>query len=136
LIYPTDKKIILFDGVCNLCNATVQFILRRDKKKQFLFGSLQGNAGQELLKKFQLPTDQFHSFILIEGEKVYSHSAAVLRVMKWLGGGWSLFYGFVIIPRFIRDPVYNLLSRNRYRLFGKRESCWMPDAGLKERFLD
>jgi predicted DCC family thiol-disulfide oxidoreductase YuxK len=136
LISTVDKKIILFDGVCNLCNASVQYILRHDKKKQFIFGSLQGEEGQMLLKKFQLPTDQFHSFLLVENEKVYSHSTAILRVAKWLGGPWSLLYVFIMVPRFIRDPVYNLLSRNRYRLFGKRETCWLPDEDLKDRFLD
>jgi predicted DCC family thiol-disulfide oxidoreductase YuxK len=130
------KKIILFDGICNLCNSSVQFIIRRDKKKKFLFASLQGKTGQELLQRFQLPADHFNSFILVDGEKVYTRSAGALRTLKELGGGWSLFYAFIILPRFIRDAVYNWIARNRYKWFGKREECMIPTPELRERFLD
>src|ERR1700742_3945210 len=99
------KYIVLFDGVCNLCTGSVQFILKRDKKKKFFFGSLQGATGQEYLKKYQLPPNTFNSFMLIEGEKLYTRSTAALRMVKHLGGGWSLLYGFIIVPRFIRDAV-------------------------------
>lgn len=132
----TGKYIILFDGLCNLCNGTVQFVLPRDKKKQFFFGSLQGRAGQQYLQHFGLPQNQLNSFILLEGEKYYTRSAGVLRVLKHLGGGWRLLYAFIVIPRFIRDAIYKWVARNRYKWFGKREECPVPDAAVKERFLD
>ncbi|HTD92346.1 MAG TPA: thiol-disulfide oxidoreductase DCC family protein [Chitinophagaceae bacterium] len=131
-----DKPIVLFDGVCNLCNRSVQFILKRDKRKLFQFASLQGKRGQELLRKFDLPTNDFNSFILLEGNKIYTRSGGVLRILRRLGGGWSLFYAFIIIPPFIRNGVYNWIARNRYKWYGKREECWIPTPDLKSRFLD
>src|SRR5258707_14692248 len=103
------KSIILFDGVCNLCNGAVQFIIKRDKKKQFLFASLQGKAGNDFLKKFDLSPNLFNSFILVEGDKVYTRSTAALTVAKKLSGGWKLLYGLMIVPRFIRNAVYNVI---------------------------
>ena len=129
-------KIILFDGVCNLCNRAVQFIIKRDKKEQFLFASLQGKTGNALLKKFDIPGNVFNSFILVEGDKVYTRSTAALRIAKKLNGGWKLLYGLMIIPRFIRNAVYNVISKNRYKWFGKRNECMVPTPELKERFLD
>jgi predicted DCC family thiol-disulfide oxidoreductase YuxK len=134
-VFPTDK-IVLFDGVCNLCNSSVQFIIKRDKKKQFRYASLQGKFGQEFLKKHNLPADYFNSFILLENEKVYSSSTGALRMLKHLGGAWSLLYGFIILPKFMRDGVYNWIARNRYKWFGKKDSCMIPTPDLKERFLD
>ena len=131
-----QRNIILFDGVCNLCNTSVQFVLKRDKKKRFLFASLQGKAGQEILKQFNLPADIFNSFILLEGNRVYTRSAAALRVARLLSGGWKLLYSLIIVPKFIRDAVYNWIARNRYKWFGKREECMIPTPELKERFLD
>ena len=127
--------IILFDGVCNLCNGTVQFILKRDKKKQFLFASLQGEFGQKTLGGLGLTGGDPNSFILLEGENIYTHSTGALRVCLHLGGIWKFFYGLIIIPRFIRDGAYNFISRNRYRWFGKRETCFLPSADTRERFL-
>ena len=128
--------IILFDGICNLCTGSVQFILKRDKKKKFFFGSLQGQAGQDYRRKFQLPANTLNSFMLIEGEKLYTRSTAALRMARHLGGGWSLLYAFIIVPRFIRDGVYDLIARNRYRWFGQKETCWLPTPELKSRFLE
>lgn len=136
MINPREKKIVLFDGVCNLCTKSVQFILKRDKKDQFLFGSLQGQYGQQLLKTFNLPADHFRSFMLLEGTNLYTRSTAALRMLKHLGGGWSLLYGLIIIPKFIRDAVYNFVARNRYRWFGKEETCMIPTPGLEAKFLD
>ncbi|MFI5154601.1 MAG: thiol-disulfide oxidoreductase DCC family protein [Chitinophagales bacterium] len=133
---PADKKIILFDGVCNLCNASVQFVLKRDRKKQFRFASLQSDAGRQLLSSFGLPVDAIHSFVLIEGERAYERSTALLRVCRQLGAAWPMLYILIIIPKFIRDPVYNLIARNRYKWFGKREECWLPGDDLKSRFLE
>jgi predicted DCC family thiol-disulfide oxidoreductase YuxK len=130
------KKIVLFDGVCNLCSGSVQFILKRDKKNQFLFGSLQGNYGQEMLRKYRLPANEFNSFMLIEEEKLYTKSSGALRMLKHLGGAWALLYVFIVVPKFIRDAVYNLVARNRYKWFGKKNECWLPGPEWKARFLD
>jgi len=131
-----NKKIVLFDGVCNLCSRSVQFILKKDKKNQFLFGSLQGQTGQEYLKKFNLPADNFNSFILVENDKLYTRSTAALRVLKHLGGGWSFWYALTIVPKFIRDAIYNWIAKNRYAWFGKKEECWLPKPELKAKFLN
>lgn len=130
------SKIILFDGVCNLCSSSVQFVLKRDKKKQFLFGSLQGRFGQEILVRYNLPADTFNSFILLEDNQLYTKSTGALRMLKHLGGGWRLLYGFIIIPRFLRDAVYGFIAKNRYKWFGKKEACWLPRPEWKDRFLD
>ena len=136
MIIPAQKKIILFDGVCNLCNSSVQFVIRHDKHNQFMFGSFQGKAGQEYLKQFKLPFGDFNSFMLLEDDKLYTESTAALRVCKHLGGLWKLLYGFLIVPKFIRDGVYRFIARNRYKWFGKNETCWVPTPSLKEKFLD
>ena len=130
------KYVVLFDGVCNLCSSSVQFILKRDKKNQFLFGSLQGEAGQRYLQKFNLPANSLNSFLLVEGDKLFSKSTGALRMLKHLGGAWSILYAFIIVPKFIRDAVYTLIANNRYKWFGKQESCWLPTPALKGRFLD
>ena len=132
----TNKKIVLFDGVCNLCSSSVQFILKKDKKNQFLFGSLQGKAGQEYLAKFNLPADEFNSFILVEDDILYSRSTAALRILRYLGSGWPLLYAFIIVPKFIRDGTYNWIAKNRYKWFGKKNECWLPTKELKKMFLD
>lgn len=129
------ERIILFDGVCNLCNSSVQFILKRDRKGQFGFASLQGEVGQKLIHKFGLNPD-INSFVLIENEKVYLESTAALKVCKGLTGGWKLFTAFLIIPRPIRDVVYKIIANNRYKWFGKKESCMLPLPEWKNRFLD
>ena len=131
-----EKKIVLFDGVCNLCSSSVQFILKHDKKNQFLFGSLQGKAGQGYLNKFNLPADTFNSFMLIEGEELYTRSSGALRMLKHLGNGWQLLYAFIIVPKFIRDGVYNFIAKNRYKWFGKKDECWLPTREWKGKFLD
>jgi predicted DCC family thiol-disulfide oxidoreductase YuxK len=131
-----SRYIILFDGVCNLCNSSVDFVLKRDKKKRFVFGSLQGQAGQAYLQRVQLPVSDFNSFVLVENDQVYTRSTAALRVLKHLGGGWLLLYGFIIIPAFIRDAVYKWIARNRYKWFGKRDTCRLPRPEEKAQFLD
>jgi predicted DCC family thiol-disulfide oxidoreductase YuxK len=131
-----SKKIVLFDGVCNLCSNSVQFILKRDKKNQFLFGSLQGNAGQEYLAKFNLPANTFNSFMLVEEDTLYTKSTGALRMLKHLGGSWSLLYAFIIVPRFVRDAVYDWIAGNRYKWFGKKDECWIPTPALKAKFLE
>ena len=132
----SSKYIVLFDGVCNLCNGSVQFILKRDRNRKFLFGSLQGKTGQEYLRKYHLPTDQFHSFMLIEANVLYTQSTAVLRVLKHLGRGWQLLYLFIYLPQVLRDGLYKLIATNRYRLFGKKDACRVPTPDERERFLE
>ena len=131
-----DKPIVLFDGVCNLCNSAVQFIIRHDKKNTFMFTSLQSDTGKKLLAQYDLPLNELNSFILIENNKAYTISSGALRVIKKLKGLWPLLYGFMIVPKFIRDGVYNWVGRNRYKWFGKQEACMIPTPGLKARFLN
>ena len=129
------KKIILFDGECNYCTWWINFLLRRDKKDIFRFAALQSGAGKNLCESFNITSEiQRDSFILIEGEKYFTSSTAGLRLLKHLGGGWKFFYALIIIPKHIRDFFYGILSRNRYRWFGKRE-CMVPDEGMKGKFL-
>lgn len=127
--------IILFDGVCNLCSGSVQFIIKHDPKHQFRFASLQGEFGQQVLHQFNLPMQEFGSFILLENGVVYTKSSAALRVTKKLSGLWSGFYAFMIVPSLIRNAVYDVVAKNRYKWFGKKEACWIPTPELKDLFL-
>ena len=129
------NPIILFDGVCNFCNAGVNYIIKQDKKKLFHFATLQSPAGQELLLRNQLPTGQFDSFVLIEGDKAFTKSTAGLRVYSKLPWYWQWTQLFWIVPRFIRDAVYDLIAKKRYRWFGRKDQCMVPTAELKSRFL-
>lgn len=130
-----SKPIILFDGICNLCDGVVQFVIKHDPENQFLFASLQSEAGQRLLKQYKLPVENFNSFILIQDEKVYSKSTGALKVARQIKGVWSWLYIFIIIPAFIRDAVYSWIAQNRYKWFGKKEACMIPTPELKARFL-
>lgn len=133
---PLDKPILLFDGVCNLCNGAVQTIINLDKTAHFRLASLQSETGQTLLKKFDLPTEELGTVVLIDKEKAYVRSDVPLEVFHQLGGGWQLLYVFKILPRFFRDAVYNWIARNRYRWFGKQVACMIPTPEVKQRFLD
>ncbi|WP_181304978.1 thiol-disulfide oxidoreductase DCC family protein [Rufibacter sp. XAAS-G3-1] len=126
---------ILFDGVCNLCNGFVQFVINHDPKSYFRFASLQSEAGQEVLSTHGLPTGHFKSVLLVENGQLYTRSAAALRIVRRLSEGWSLLYALVLVPPFLRDPLYDWVSRNRYRWFGRQESCMLPTPALKARFL-
>ena len=127
--------IILFDGDCNFCNFWVNFLLDRDRKNKFRFTPLQSEKGEELLKKFNLSTIDFDTFVLIDGDKYYIRSTAALIVAKNLGGLWKVLYSLIIIPRTIRDFIYNLVSKNRYNLFGKKETCRIPTPEERNKFL-
>lgn len=133
---PLDKPIVLFDGVCNLCNSSVQTLIKMDSEGKFRLASLQSEVGQSLLEKFALPKEELSSVVLIDKEKAYLRSDVPLEVMRKLGGGWQLFYVFKIIPRFLRDAIYNFIAQNRYRWFGKQEACMMPTADIRQRFLE
>ncbi|QEC67021.1 DUF393 domain-containing protein [Panacibacter ginsenosidivorans] len=131
-----DHPVILFDGVCNLCSSSVQFVIKHDPKRQFRYASLQSDYGQRVLKKFGLPENELNSFILLENEKIYTRSAGALRVTKKLSGLWPLLYGFIIVPPFIRNAVYTYIAQHRYKWFGKKEVCWVPTTELKQLFLN
>lgn len=129
-------KIVLFDGVCNLCENSVQFIIRKNKKKNIQFASLQGLFGQAILKENKLNTTEFSSLIFVENGRIYTKSSGALRITKHLKGLWPLMICFLIVPKFIRDGVYNYIAKNRYKWYGKKTSCWLPTPELKQRFLD
>jgi predicted DCC family thiol-disulfide oxidoreductase YuxK len=129
------KATILFDGVCNFCNSSVNFIIKRDKKDYFLFSSLQSEYSQNLLNKNNFPQKDFDSIILIEENKLYQKSTAALKIAKHLNGLWKLFYMFIIIPPFIRDFFYDIIAKNRYKWFGKKDVCMIPDEKTKNKFL-
>lgn len=131
-----DKSIILFDGVCNLCNASVNFVIKHDKKAQFLFASFQSDAAKEIMLHFNLENLKEDTVILVEGDKVFDKSTAALKIAKQLDGGFKAFYAFIIVPKFFRDLVYVFIAKNRYNWFGKMESCAIPSPKLKNRFLD
>lgn len=131
-----ETPTILFDGVCNLCNGAVNFVIKRDKHSYIKFASLQGDKGHQLMRQHNLQTGVFNSFIFIENEKVYTESTAALKVCKYLTGLWPLLYGFIIVPKFIRDGIYKWIAKNRYKWFGKREQCMIPTPETRSRFLD
>jgi predicted DCC family thiol-disulfide oxidoreductase YuxK len=128
-----EQHIVFFDGVCNLCNSSVQFIIRNDKKARIKFASLQSDKARELLKPFGNFNED--SVLYLKDEILYTHSSAALRIAKQLDGLWPLFFIFIIIPPFIRDGIYNWIAKNRYRWFGKLDQCMLPEEGLKDRFL-
>lgn len=130
-----NGSILLFDGVCKLCNRLVIFIINRDRHAKIRFAPLQSPSGIVILKKTGLSVYEINSIVFIEGESFFLKSSAVLHIFKTLGGGWRLFYGFIIIPKFIRDYFYNIIARHRYRIFGKRETCMVPVSDIEQRFL-
>ena len=130
-----SHPVILFDGVCNLCSTAVQFIIKRDKKDVFRFASLQSEAAQNILKPFDFPLDELKTIVLVQNGKIYLRSRAVLRIVSQLNGAWKLSALLYIFPSFISDVVYNLISKYRYKLFGKKDSCMIPTPELKARFL-
>ena len=132
----TKSPVILFDGICNLCSVSVKFVIKRDKKKVFRFASLQGEFGQSVLAKYHLSQTDFNSFILLEDDKIYNRSSGALRVTKSMSGLWPLMYGFIIVPAFIRNSLYDFISKHRYRWFGRKEVCWIPTPELKGLFIN
>ena len=127
--------VILFDGVCNFCNSVVNFIIRQDKKKIFRFAALQSNAGRQILTANQLSQTGFDSFLLLENGKLYQRSTAALRFYNKLPWYWKWTQVFWIVPRPVRDFVYDFIARNRYKWFGKKEQCMLPSPEIRSRFL-
>lgn len=131
----TTHPIVLFDGVCNLCSGSVQFILRRDPAGAFRFASLQSDLGQRLLTERGLDPKALDSVVVVDGDRFYRESDAALRIARDLKGAWKALTVFRVIPRPIRDWAYRLIARNRYSWFGKAETCWLPTPELRGRFL-
>ena len=129
----TMNEIVLFDGDCNLCDKSVHFIINRDQQGYFKFAAQQSNVGQQLLKPH--PHQNTDSIVLITKKKYYTKSSAALRICKHLDGPWKIFFLFLIVPRPIRDFIYDILAKNRYKWFGKKESCFLPTPDIKKRFL-
>ena len=127
--------IVLFDGICNLCNGLVRFIIKRDNASYFLFGSLQSDVAKELLNGYKLNSEIAETVVLIENDKVYTSSTAVLRILKKMPY-FQLLYVFILIPEFIRNPVYKFIAKHRYRVFGKQDSCMIPHPGISNRFIN
>jgi predicted DCC family thiol-disulfide oxidoreductase YuxK len=132
LKHPT----ILFDGVCNLCNGSVLFIIKRDPHSKFRFSSLQSELGTKLLTEFEFPQGELSSVLLIKDERLYQKSNAALEIAKQLSGLWPVLYIFKIVPLFIRNGIYDWIASNRYRWFGKKDACMIPTPELKARFVE
>lgn len=131
-----EGPILLFDGVCNLCSASVQFVLKRNSKENVRFASLQSEFAVKALKDSKLPTDYLNSLVLLENGKTYVKSDAALKLAKHLNGAWKLGGVFSIVPRFIRDAVYDWVAKNRYKWSGKKDVCWIPEPRWKNRFIE
>jgi predicted DCC family thiol-disulfide oxidoreductase YuxK len=130
-----DKGIVIFDGYCNFCSRSVLFIIRRDPQKYFIFAASQTPEGQSLIGRYHLGELAPHSIVVIEHGRVYRKSTAALRIARKLSKGWRLFYACMAIPRGFRDLIYDLIARNRYRVFGMRKECFIPEPALRKRFL-
>jgi predicted DCC family thiol-disulfide oxidoreductase YuxK len=130
------SSLVFFDGVCNLCNGTVQFLLNIDKHQRLQFGSLQGETAKKILPAYQMSPDKLSSIIFIHSNRVYTESSAVLEIFRMIGGPWTILYVFKIIPDFLRNGLYRLVARYRYQWFGKKDQCIIPSSSLKSRFLD
>jgi predicted DCC family thiol-disulfide oxidoreductase YuxK len=134
---PQHKKIILFDGLCNLCDASVQFIIKRDTKDVFRFVSLQSDLGQELLQQLPISTQKIDSIILYESDKAYYYkSEAVFEIVKSIGGFFYCLLIFKWLPTAVTNTIYDYIARNRYRWWGKKESCLVPSQELQSKFLE
>lgn len=127
--------IILFDGVCNLCNHAVDFVIRRDSHDRFRFASLQEPFLVEFLKSHQIPRAYLDSIVFVYQDKVYIKSRAALEIARLMGGFWRMLYVLVLVPSFLRDPVYDWIATNRYRWYGKRSSCRVPTPQEAAKFL-
>lgn len=134
---PTDKQLILFDGVCNLCNSSVLYVIKRDKKDKFLFAPLQSDIGKTIINKFQIDTDDTDSILLYnpKNESLSYKSSAALHVAKQLGFPINILSVFLIVPTFISNWVYDYIAKNRYKWYGKKDVCMIPTPELKSKFI-
>jgi predicted DCC family thiol-disulfide oxidoreductase YuxK len=129
-------KIILFDGVCNLCNNSVQFIIKRDRKGVFKFSPIQSDAGQALFVEYSIDSAEVDSIVYIKDDRYFIQSSAILNILRDIGGIWKLCYLFILVPPFIRDYFYRFIAKSRYSVFGKRDRCMIPSKENENRFLD
>ena len=130
-----EHKVILFDGVCNLCNSTVQRVIKNDKNDVFRFTALQSAVGMVMVTELGIDTAETDSIILIEGDSYSVKSTAALKIAKELSSGYPLLYGFIIIPTAVRNWVYDFIAKNRYKWYGKQDSCMIPTPEMKKKFL-
>jgi len=130
-----EIQIILFDGVCNFCNFWVNFVIKRDKEDLFRFAALQSEKAKEFIGNFNFDTSKLDTFILVAGNKIFTKSTAALMICKQLNGLIKILYPFIILPKFFRDFIYDLVAENRYKLFGRKESCRVPTEEEKLKFL-
>ena len=128
------RRLILFDGECNFCDASVQFIIKRDPKALFKFTSLQSDSGIDMLRKFGV-SEKTDSIVLIEGDHYYTESTAALKIARHLTGLWKLCYIFIVVPKPLRDIFYRFVAKNRYKWFGKKDACMLPSVEQRKRFL-
>jgi predicted DCC family thiol-disulfide oxidoreductase YuxK len=133
---PVDHPVILFDGVCNLCNSSVQFIITHDPRGRFRFSALQSEFGQSQLTRYGLNKERLLSVVLLINNKAHDKSRAALEIARRLSGLWPLMYTFIIVPPFIRDFVYDWISKNRYKWFGRQDECMIPTPELRSRFIN
>jgi predicted DCC family thiol-disulfide oxidoreductase YuxK len=130
-----SHRIVLFDGICNFCDASVNWIIARDRRGKFRFAALQSPAGERLQRTFGLDPNALDTLVLVEGARVYRKSGAALRVLRRLRWPWPVFFGLIAVPPFVRDFVYDFFARRRYRWFGRKGECMMPAPGVRDRFL-
>ncbi len=133
--WAKHERVILFDGICNWCNAWVTFTIDHDPQTKFKFGTLQSEPAQQILTSLRLPTEGFETFLLLEHGQVYTNSAAVLRIVKQLSGFWPFFYLGIVIPRPLRDAAYHYIARHRYEWMGKSNTCRIPTPAERGRFV-
>lgn len=129
------ERVIVFDGVCNWCNTWVNLLIDHDPHGKFKFGTLQSEQAKQILQELQLSTEDFETFLLLERTHVFTKSTAALRIVKHLSGLWPLLYLFILIPRPLRDAIYDIIARNRYKLMGKAETCRVPTPNERARFI-
>ncbi|MFM2016953.1 MAG: hypothetical protein RL007_609 [Bacteroidota bacterium] len=130
-----SKGVVLFDGVCNFCNSSVNFIIRYDKKDYFRFTPLQSEIGMKISDKYNLDSGNLKSVILVDKGKIYTKTTAALRIAKQLSGAWPALYVFIIVPAPIRDVVYNIIAKYRYKWWGERDACMIPTPEIRKKFL-
>lgn len=132
----SQSRIILFDGICNLCCGWVQFIIKHDSKAKFSFASIQSESGKRILNTLGINPENPETIIFIKDNRSFVESDAVLSILRELDGIWSAFYGFILIPKSIRNFIYRFIAKRRYRLFGKRNICLLPDEKHQKRFIE
>lgn len=133
---PTGAPLVLFDGMCGFCSASVRFIIHRDRRRVFTFASLQSQSGRKTLGSHGLGEDTLDTLVLVEEGRCFTRSTALLRICRRLSGLWPFLYVLIIFPRFLRDAFYDGFARNRYRWFTRRETCFLPGPDERDRFLD